>query len=200
MKNVKFIFLLGLVGLTAVACKGKGDFETDRSTYNQGDQIFITNTTEKATTFYFWEFGGVSVSGENPVYNIPWNQPAGSMTIQLTPTNNEGVVTNFKTTTKTVTVVEVNKAKIVVHFTGSFLSNATVTYQGNSKVLFAVNDPIDCETVEEGDNIMVIDEIPAGEYLFTVRSVVDQVEKEFPLTITVDTGLDCVLVDIADHL
>ncbi|MFK8044636.1 MAG: hypothetical protein AB8B72_04025 [Crocinitomicaceae bacterium] len=206
MMKTKLILTAALaitVGLTA--CKKRGDFTTDKQEYAQGDVITVTNTTEKASEFYKWYFNGVEVIDENPVYTIPEETPVGSFTIKVLPVNSLNTTANSKEYSRTVNIVEAEKAQVIFflpqpYWAGGTNENCTVTFtqpgQVNQRTIGVDPTIPNCES-SNNLSAFQIENLKSGTYDYNVSGSSSAGSYDLSGTITLDDGFDCRIIDIS---
>jgi len=191
------------IGLSA--CKKRGDFTTDKQEYAQGDVITVTNTTQKASEFYKWDFGGVEVIAENPIYTLPENTPVGTFTINVLPVNSLNTTDNWKGYSRTVNVVEAEKAKVIFYLPESSLSGSneewevemTVNGETISKTITGTSGFPDCDN-NNNFNAITFDNLPSGDYLLTIRGTSSTSSVTYNDAVNLENGFDCRIIDLAD--
>ncbi|MFK8036946.1 MAG: hypothetical protein AB8B74_01550 [Crocinitomicaceae bacterium] len=204
IKIVLTVVLAVSLGLTS--CKKRGDFTTDKEEYAQGEVITVTNTTVKESEFYKWDFGGVEVIDKNPIYTLPENTPVGSFTINVLPVNSLNTTGNWKEYSRTVNIVEAEKAKIIFFLSKSALSGSNETWtvettvrdETVSKTLSDISSfAPNCESNNNLDAI-TFDNLPSGDYLFTIKGTSSTSNIIYNDAVNLENGFDCRIIDLAD--
>lgn len=203
--NFKTLFLASLtlaIGFTS--CKKSGDFTTDKDTYKQGEVITITNTTEKASKYYKWTFGGVEVEGEAPVYTIPENTPVGSFTITVLPVNSLNTTDNWKKSSRTVMIEEAEEAKAIFFLPSAYWPNGTnesctvtLTVDGTdlSDVIYVNSSIPDCSS-NNNLSAATFDNLKSGTYNYIVDGSSSAGSYYLWGSIELEDGFDCRLIDV----
>lgn len=201
----KILFLsIAIISLSITSCKKKGDFTTDKTTYQQGEVITVTNTTEKASKYYKWTFGGVEIEGENPVYTIPENTPVGSFTITVLPVNSLSTTANSKESSRTVMIEEAEKAKAIFFLPEPYWANGTnesctitFTVDGtNLSETITVNASVpDCNS-NNNLSAATFDNLKSGMYDYNVDGSSSAGSYNLSGSLDLEDGFDCRLIDV----
>ena len=202
----KTLTLLTVTALAMLSCKKTGDFTTDKTTYKQGEVITVTNTTEKPSKFYKWDFGGVEIEGENPVYTIPENTPVGSFTISILPVNNLNTTDNWKRSSRTVMIEEAEKAKVIFflpepYFQGGTNETCTIIFDKDDSTVESKSVGVfsTFPSCESNNNLQAatFDNLPAGTYSYTLDGTSSIGSYFLSGSVTLEDGFDCRLIDIS---
>jgi hypothetical protein len=205
MRKKYIIILLAVFGFGILSCKKSGDFTTDKDTYKQGEVITITNTTEKASKYYKWTFGGVEIEGEAPVYTIPENTPIGSFTITVLPVNSLNTTDNWKKSSRTVMIEEAEKAKAIFFLPKPYWPNGTnesctitLTVDGTDlSETITVNASIpDCDS-NNNLSAATFDNLKSGTYSYIVDGSSSTGSYYLFGSIELEDGFDCRLIDVS---
>lgn len=205
MRKKYSILLLAVFGFGILSCKKSGDFTTDKDTYKQGEVITITNTTEKASKYYKWTFGGVEIEGEAPVYTIPENTPIGSFTITVLPVNSLNTTDNWKKSSRTVMIEEAEKAKAIFFLPKPYWPNGTnesctitLTVDGTDlSETITVNASIpDCDS-NNNLSAATFDNLKSGTYSYIVDGSSSTGSYYLFGSIELEDGFDCRLIDVS---
>ena len=107
MKNPFSNFLTLIIILTAFGCKTepKAYFVADKSAYNKGETIHLTNTSSDATSFIWTMPDGSTLTTQNVDYYIDTNQAYGGRTFTLEAISKDGKKRNSLSNTFPIMIV-----------------------------------------------------------------------------------------------
>lgn len=196
------------VALVAVVfgCKKTGDFYTDKEVYYQGEVITVTNTTEKSSKHYKWDFGGEEVVADDPIYELPKNAPVGTFTISILPVNSLNTTDNWKSNSKSVTILEAEEAKFLFYLPSprTFSDDETCTItlydeDGNiaEQLTIDVNATYPVCASNNNPSAATFDNLKSGEHDFYISGSSLTGGYSFPITLELEDGFDCRIIDVS---
>ncbi|MFD1550635.1 hypothetical protein DNU06_14890 [Putridiphycobacter roseus] len=199
MQKKQFLFTTLIICLLLISCKKNGEFITDKTTYKQGEIITVSNTTEKSSKFYKWDFGGVEIIEINPTYTLPENTPVGSFTISILPVNSLNTTDNWKKGSKTVDIVEAEEAKFLFYLSAPILSASdeicVITIGDVSKEVAVHELAPNCES-KNNLNAVTFDHLKPGTYDYLIHGSSSSGEYTLTGKSTLTYGYDCQIIDI----